>query len=228
MEGEKLINSTAAAFTSSVPVHGVAPTQVRLDMRTHLFRNGSFDECLPFLLRGRVSDEQFRATMHGLNQTLTSSSGLRTGMWLGVLGTWVTLLALIFSLTVWDLLEWVFVCNGVLIFFALVTIICALAYVVQLRRRVEQYLAEANQFYNPQGVNFRVEKQYRRWSLVIDILPQQSSSADYQQQQPPPPVYYYHPGQLAAPAFSPQQTPAPVVYAAYSPAAYQKPSVDNV
>jgi hypothetical protein len=46
-----------------------------------------------------------------------------------------------------------------------------------LRKRVEEYLAQANAHYNPLGINFRLEKGYRRWYLVIDIMPQYSSAA---------------------------------------------------
>jgi hypothetical protein len=100
----------------------------------------------------------------------------------------------------------------------------------QLRRRVEQYIQDANQFYNPQGINFHLEKQYRSWSLVIDIMPQQSSAADYQQQQAAPMISGLQQQALVFPppytSGQPQQPP--MVWASYSPAAYQKPSVDNV
>jgi hypothetical protein len=46
-----------------------------------------------------------------------------------------------------------------------------------LRKRVDEYLAQANAHYNPLGINFRLEKGYRRWYLVIDIMPQYSSAA---------------------------------------------------
>ncbi|ELR13105.1 uncharacterized protein ACA1_098020 [Acanthamoeba castellanii str. Neff] len=223
---------------------------VRLDMRRRLFRVGEFDESLPFLLRGRIDDGQFAATMHGLNCTLQAPSAMRTLMWLSVIGIWIS-----FGIFLWDITSWnyaydsfttTWLFEGLMFFFAVMTIIFSIGYVLNLRKRVDEYLAQANAHYNPLGINFRLEKGYRRWYLVIDIMPQYSSAAgpstntlpqdEYCQQAPVmvQPAYYYPNPAGFAPAPQQHQTlpqqQQQMPYGAYSQVAYQQqaPSTNNV
>jgi hypothetical protein len=93
-------------------------------------------------------------------------------------------------------------------------------------------MEETNQLYIPQGIHFGIEKHFRRWYLVIDILPQQSSAADYlqqQQQQKEPIVSHQQPLGFAPSSYvAGQPQPQQVAWASYSQVAYQKPSPDNV
>jgi uncharacterized membrane protein YccF (DUF307 family) len=120
---------------STTVVHGVAPTQVRLDLRRGMFSIGSFDECTPFLLRGRVADDQFAATIHGLNHTFKAPSAYRNLMWLSIIGIWAAVGIFIWSITSWDYaydltLTWVF--QGMIFFFAVMTIVFSIAYIYQV------------------------------------------------------------------------------------------------
>jgi hypothetical protein len=67
----------------SVRHHGVAPAQVQV--YSGGFWRSSFDECTPSLLRCRVSDAQYAATIHGLNDIFRLSVW-SIGVWLGVFG----------------------------------------------------------------------------------------------------------------------------------------------
>jgi hypothetical protein len=127
---------TLIIHSTQAPVHGVAPTQVRLDMRRRLFRVGEFDESLPFLLRGRIDDGQFAATMHGLNCTLQAPSAMRTLMWLSVIGIWIS-----FGIFLWDITSWnyaydsfttTWLFEGLMFFFAVMTIIFSIGYVLNV------------------------------------------------------------------------------------------------
>jgi hypothetical protein len=137
MEAQKLINCTATttATSSCSMVHGVAPVQVKLEVRaTFLCGSRSFDESLPFLLYGRISEAQFGSTVRRLNQIVTGSTVLHTTTWMFTLATWLTFTSII-SLT--DVLnaQFFFLCLGFMITFAIIAVICFVCDAVQVRHR---------------------------------------------------------------------------------------------
>jgi hypothetical protein len=113
--------------------HGVAPVQVKLEMRApSLCGRRSFDESLPFLLYNHISEAQFGSTVRRLNQIVTGSTVLHTTTWIFTLATWLTFLSIISLMH--DLnAQLFFLCLGFMITFAIIAVICFVCDAVQVR-----------------------------------------------------------------------------------------------
>lgn len=133
-----------------------------------------FDECVPFLLRGRLDPALYAETIHGLNRIL-GTGVWRSLMWSFLLGSLVCTVLLVIDLVMWEM-EMLWTLYGLIFFFMLLTMFCAIGFMLNRWKRVNRYLAEVNQTYHPLGLHFHFERHHRHGELVIDVLPQFNSS----------------------------------------------------
>jgi len=160
MEQQQLLANTALPV-----IHSAVPAQVRLEPTW-----GGFDECVPFALQGRVDPSHYAATMHGLSTIIKNNRRIVSMvMFVGMMLFFGSVTMLVLSIFYFfdNIFMWYPLVFGSAIGLAISSFVAAFI----VRKRILNYLGEVNREYNPMGLNFRIERYYRQWSLVIDILP---------------------------------------------------------